>query len=124
MSTSGQSSQRPQLLQAAAAAHSLGTPLSTIKIISQDLYNQFKDKKDLKKDLELLVSQVNRCKEILKRLTLNPIVEDEFIDQAYDAMVSEFPDIDGDGQPDGAPELTDELREEICDQLMEQTCQQ
>ena len=42
--------------QAAAAAHSLNTPLSTIKIISQDLSSQFKDKKDIKKDIELLVS--------------------------------------------------------------------
>ncbi len=31
--------------QAAAAAHSLGTPLSTIKIISQELMKQFKDQK-------------------------------------------------------------------------------
>ena len=67
--------------QAAAAAHSLGTPLSTIKIISQDLFDQFKDKKDIKKDLELLVSQVDRCNEILKRLTLNPNIEDDFIDK-------------------------------------------
>ena len=67
--------------QAAAAAHSLGTPLSTIKIISQDLFDQFKDKKDIKKDLELLVSQVDRCDEILKKLTLNPIIEDDFIDK-------------------------------------------
>ncbi len=67
--------------QAAAAAHSLGTPLSTIKIISQDLFDQFKDKKDVKKDLELLVSQVDRCNEILKRLTLNPNIEDDFIDK-------------------------------------------
>ena len=67
--------------QAAAAAHSLGTPLSTIKIISQDLYNNFKNNTDLKKDVELLVSQVDRCNEILKRLSLNPIVEDEFIDK-------------------------------------------
>ena len=67
--------------QAAAAAHSLGTPLSTIKIISQDLYNNFKNNKDLKKDIELLVSQVDRCNEILKRLSLNPIVEDDFIDK-------------------------------------------
>ena len=50
--------------QAAAAAHSLGTPLSTIKIISQDLYNNFKNNNDLKKDIELLVSQVDRCNEI------------------------------------------------------------
>ena len=67
--------------QAAAAAHSLGTPLSTIKIISQDLFEQFKDKKDINKDLELLVSQVDRCNEILKRLTLNPNIEDDFIDK-------------------------------------------
>ncbi|MBD1153449.1 ActS/PrrB/RegB family redox-sensitive histidine kinase [Pelagibacterales bacterium SAG-MED24] len=67
--------------QAAAAAHSLGTPLSTIKIISQDLFNNFKDNKDLKKDIELLVSQVDRCNIILKKLSLNPIVEDDFIDK-------------------------------------------
>ena len=67
--------------QAAAAAHSLGTPLSTIKIISQDLFNNFKNNKDLRKDVELLVSQVDRCNEILKKLSLNPIVEDDFIDK-------------------------------------------
>ncbi len=67
--------------QAAAAAHSLGTPLSTIKIISQDLYKNFKNNKDLKKDIELLVSQVNRCNEILKKLSLNPAIEDDFIDK-------------------------------------------
>ncbi len=67
--------------QAAAAAHSLNTPLSTIKIISQDLHDQLKDKKELKKDLELLVNQVDRCSQILKRLSINPGVEDDFIDQ-------------------------------------------
>ena len=67
--------------QAAAAAHSLGTPLSTIKIIAHDLENQFKDQEDVKKDIELLSSQVERCNEILKRLTLNPVEEDEFIDK-------------------------------------------
>ena len=67
--------------QAAAAAHSLGTPLSTIKIISQDLYNNFRDNKDLKKDIELLISQVDRCNEILKKLSLNPEIEDDFIDK-------------------------------------------
>ena len=66
--------------QAAAAAHSLGTPLSTIKIITQDLAKQFKGQKDFEKDIELLSSQVERCNEILKRLTLNPVEEDNFID--------------------------------------------
>ena len=67
--------------QAAAAAHSLGTPFSTIKIISNDLLKQFKDDKDIKGDIELLVSQIDRCSEILKKLTLNPIIEDDFIDR-------------------------------------------
>jgi len=67
--------------QAAAAAHSLGTPLSTIKIITQDLIKQFKGQKDFEKDIELLASQVERCNEILKRLTLNPVEEDDFIDK-------------------------------------------
>jgi two-component system sensor histidine kinase RegB len=67
--------------QAAAAAHSLGTPLSTIKIITQDLIKQFKGHKEVEKDIELLSSQVERCNKILKRLSLNPIEEDEFIDK-------------------------------------------
>ena len=67
--------------QAAAAAHSLGTPFSTIKIISTDLLKHFKDSKEVKNDIELLISQIDRCGEILKKLTLNPTVEDDFIDK-------------------------------------------
>jgi len=67
--------------QAAAAAHSLGTPFSTIKIISSDLLKQFKNNDEVKKDVLLLVSQIERCSEILKKLTLNPIIEDNFIDR-------------------------------------------
>ena len=67
--------------QAAAAAHSLGTPLSTIKIITQELTKQFEDRKDVIQDIKLLSSQVERCNEILKRLSLNPNQEDSFIDE-------------------------------------------
>ena len=67
--------------QAAAAAHSLGTPFSTMKIISSDLLKQFKNDTEVKKDLDLLVSQIERCSEILKKLTLNPNIEDNFIDR-------------------------------------------
>ena len=67
--------------QAAAAAHSLGTPLSTIKIISQELSKQLKDKKEFTQDIELLTSQVERCNQILKKLSLNPTEEDDFIDE-------------------------------------------
>ena len=64
--------------QAAAAAHSLGTPLSTILLTAKELQKEFGDNKKIKNDLELLVSQSNRCSEILKKLTLNPRIEDEF----------------------------------------------
>jgi len=67
--------------QAAAAAHSLGTPLSTIKIISQELKKQLKNNKEIISDIELLSSQVERCNQILKKLSLNPNEEDDFIDE-------------------------------------------
>jgi len=67
--------------QAAAAAHSLGTPFSTMKIISSDLLKQFKNNVEIKKDIDLLISEIERCSLILKKLTLNPIIEDDFIDK-------------------------------------------
>ena len=66
--------------QAAAAAHSLGTPLSTIKIITQELASQLSNQKDVIQDIKLLSSQVERCNQILKKLSLNPTEEDSFID--------------------------------------------
>ena len=74
--------------QAAAAAHSLGTPLSTIKIITQELSKQLKNQKDVIQDIELLSSQVERCNEILKKLSLNPNEEDDFIDE--DLSMSDY----------------------------------
>jgi len=76
--------------QAAAAAHSLGTPFSTIKIVTSDLLKQFKDNNEVKKDIDLLLSQIERCGEILKKLTLNPTVEDDFIDK--DLTIAEYVD--------------------------------
>ena len=66
--------------QAAAAAHSLGTPLSTILLTANELKKDFGDNVKLIKDIDLLVSQSKRCNEILKKLTLNPNVDDGFID--------------------------------------------
>ena len=65
--------------QAAAAAHSLGTPLSTILLTAKELKKEFKHDNKLNKDLDLLVSQSKRCSEILKKLSLNPRINDEFI---------------------------------------------
>ena len=67
--------------QAAAAAHSLGTPLSTIKLITNELLKQLKDRKEVIQDIKLLSSQIERCNQILKKLSLNPNQEDDFIDE-------------------------------------------
>ena len=66
--------------QAAAAAHSLGTPLSTILLTSKELQKEFGNNEKMKKDLDLIVSQSNRCSDILKRLSLKPNIDDGFID--------------------------------------------
>jgi len=69
--------------QAAAAAHSLGTPLSTILLTAKELQKDFVNNYKIKKDLDLLVSQSNRCSEILKSLSLTPNIDDGFIDFNY-----------------------------------------
>ena len=66
--------------QAAAAAHSLATPLSTIKLITHELSKSLKGNKDIEKDIILLSQQVERCNQILKKLSLNPDIDDGFID--------------------------------------------
>ncbi len=65
--------------QAAASAHSLGTPLSTILLTVTELKKDFGNNQKFKKDLDLLLSQSNRCREILKKLSLNPSIKDEFL---------------------------------------------
>ncbi len=65
--------------QAAASAHSLGTPLSTILLTVTELKKEFGNDKKITKDLDLLISQSQRCKEILKKLSLNPTIDDEFL---------------------------------------------
>ena len=69
--------------QAAAAAHSLGTPLSTILLTAKELKKEFKSDHKIRKDLDLMISQSNRCSEILKGLTLSPNIDDGFIDFDY-----------------------------------------
>ena len=65
--------------QAAAAAHSLGTPLSTILLTVTELKKELGNEHKISKDLDLLIDQSNRCREILKKLSLNPNVEDSFL---------------------------------------------
>ncbi len=57
---------------AAAAAHELGTPLSTIALTAKELSRDLPPQSPLYEDLELLRDQAYRCREILSRLSQEP----------------------------------------------------
>ena len=61
---------------AAAAAHELGSPLSTITVVAKELAREAPKGGHLADDLALLQSQAARCKEILKKLTGGPTEPD------------------------------------------------
>ena len=68
----------------AAAAHELGTPLNTIFLVLNDLLKEKKlmEDKNIVKDIILLKSQADRCKEILQRFSKNPLkLKDKFLEK-------------------------------------------
>ena len=65
--------------QAAAAAHSLGTPLSTITVIAKELKKEFTKDKQFNEDIDTLLNQAKKCGEILKKISQNKIVDDEYV---------------------------------------------
>ena len=65
--------------QAAAAAHSLGTPLATISVVAKELKKELGDNKEVSKDIDLLISQTKRCSEILKQISKKQIKDDIFL---------------------------------------------
>jgi two-component system, sensor histidine kinase RegB len=54
---------------AAAAAHELGTPLSTIVLISRELERQLADNNQAASDIKTLREQAQRCRDILAKIT-------------------------------------------------------
>jgi two-component system sensor histidine kinase RegB len=53
---------------AAAAAHALGTPLSTISVIARELEREIDPKSPHAEDIRLLREQTQRCRDILSKL--------------------------------------------------------
>ena len=69
--------------QAAAAAHSLGTPLATISVVATELKKEIGNNQNYSKDIDLLISQTKRCSEILKKISTKQIKEDEVFSFVY-----------------------------------------
>ena len=67
--------------QAAAAAHSLGTPLATITVVAKELRKEISEDSKHSRDLDLLISQTKRCGDILKKISQKQIVEDQFMNE-------------------------------------------
>ena len=67
---------------AAAAAHELGTPLATITIVAKEMIREAPTAQ-VKEDAELLMSQAERCREILRRLAATP---DKATDEVHERL--------------------------------------
>ena len=85
-------------LQSAAAAHSLGTPLSTITVVVRELEKEIGKNSKYSKDIALLKSQTKRCSDILKNLSKDQLQEDNFLTDInmkdlLDQIVSSFSEI-------------------------------
>lgn len=63
--------------QAAAAAHELGSPLSTIAVIARELAHQVDPASPLYPDIEIILSQMERCQKILQKFGRAPLENTE-----------------------------------------------
>lgn len=88
---------------AAGAAHDLGTPLSTMRVLLTELEYDTADNKTLNDDIKLLAAQVERCKSTLQNIVQNvqsqsdtentAIPTPKFLGQLLDNWRSLFPEI-------------------------------
>lgn len=62
---------------AAAAAHELGTPLATIQVVAKEMARTVTADTQTAEDVDLLIQQAERCREILRKLSRSPDAADE-----------------------------------------------
>lgn len=88
---------------AAAAAHELGTPLATIRLTAKEMSREVQPGSPLADDVQLLLSQTERCRDILKQLSQrgdegdlmhDNITLDALLDEAADPYFELGPQID------------------------------
>ena len=102
---------------AAAAAHELGSPLSTIAVVAQELKRAVPPDSPFADDITLLVSQSRRCSDILARLAERPeqsggapferLPATALVEAAGDAMAETRPGVEtvyAGAAADGSPE--------------------
>ena len=76
---------------AAAAAHELGTPLATIALVAKELKREMPENAPHTEDIDLLISQAARCREILARLANREAQTDEMYQRtAILAMIEDL----------------------------------
>jgi two-component system, sensor histidine kinase RegB len=66
---------------AAAAAHELGTPLATIALVAKELKRELPSDTPYTEDIDLLISQTARCREIMKRLASREHAADDIFEK-------------------------------------------
>jgi len=84
---------------AAAAAHELGTPLATIAVVAREMIRECPPGA-LREDAELVSSQAQRCRDILRRLAEAPDTEDAV--HARVGLAQLLEEVAGPGDPDDA----------------------
>ena len=73
---------------ATAAAHKLGSPLTTIRLISDDLISQFKQDSVQEEDLFLLKAEIERCQVILSELDSDALKTNRELDILMPAVLA------------------------------------
>lgn len=86
---------------AAAAAHELGSPLATIAVVAREIARDLPPDSPLAEDMELLLSQTARCRDILAELARRPEADggDRFLRLPLADLVDEA------AAPHGRPEV-------------------
>ncbi len=84
---------------AAGTAHELGTPLATIAILAKELEHDYEDNETLTEKLQLLRSQVMRCKGILSSMAARSGAAQAdagrpvYLDRYLDELIGEWRDL-------------------------------
>jgi two-component system sensor histidine kinase RegB len=100
----------------AAAAHELGTPLATIKLVSTELAEELEGQPQLAEDAKLISSQADRCRDILRSMgragkddlhmrsaPLGAVVREAAEPHADRGVDIEMDFVGGPGAPEGHP---------------------